>query len=404
MGKGLGKMKVYVASPLGFSETSKRFYIDVLLAGLAEREYTVLDPWTLTPQNRINAVAGLPYGLERQEAWRQLNPEIGDNNRRALDECDAVLAVLDGPDVDSGTASEIGYAAAKGKVVLGYRNDFRLSADNEGSIVNLQVEHFIRQSGGTIVKALTEVWPALDAIQAALQAPAAQTPQPIRFGIANFFGRKDVGQQRAAFVIISLMLTLIVRAALESAFRPSVQGGARELSDWEFWLQLFLFAAMMLRFYLGATRYVDTEPENIGMFIRFVNCIFAFLIFCTFYVVALSITRVEFYYSLVILHCIDIAWFAVVLTYTGYFPAPVVSGDILPEKQRDVMLKFLGLSTATIIVASILYEMRRQGDIVANTAEVLFMFGLVALSMLDFVLLWKYYFDHKTWIAENAIP
>jgi nucleoside 2-deoxyribosyltransferase len=62
-----------------------------------------------------------------------------------------VFAILDGVDVDSGTAAEIGYAFAKGKPILGYRGDFRLSADNEGSIVNLQVEYFIRQSGGDIV-------------------------------------------------------------------------------------------------------------------------------------------------------------------------------------------------------------------------------------------------------------
>ena len=61
-----------------------------------------------------------------------------------------VLAVLDGTDVDSGTAAEIGYAFAKGRPILGYRGDFRLSADNEGSTVNLQVEYFITASGGTI--------------------------------------------------------------------------------------------------------------------------------------------------------------------------------------------------------------------------------------------------------------
>ena len=42
------------------------------------------------------------------------------------------MAVLDGTDVDSGTAAEIGYAFARGKLIVGYRGDFRLSADNEG--------------------------------------------------------------------------------------------------------------------------------------------------------------------------------------------------------------------------------------------------------------------------------
>ena len=40
-------------------------------------------------------------------------------------ECDAVLAWLDGADVDSGVAYETGYARALGKPVIGIRTDFR---------------------------------------------------------------------------------------------------------------------------------------------------------------------------------------------------------------------------------------------------------------------------------------
>jgi nucleoside 2-deoxyribosyltransferase len=76
---------------------------------------------------------------------------MGGANRAAIDAARGVVAVLDGADVDSGTAAEIGYAFARGKLIVGYRGDFRLSADNEGSTVNLQVEYFIRESGGTIV-------------------------------------------------------------------------------------------------------------------------------------------------------------------------------------------------------------------------------------------------------------
>ena len=109
----------------------------------------------------------MPYGQDRRDAWRRLNVEIGGNNRAGIDRADMVLAVLDGADVDSGTAAEIGYAFAKGKPILGYRGDFRLSADNEGSIVNLQVEYFIRQSGGDIVASIKELGPALAKIKAA---------------------------------------------------------------------------------------------------------------------------------------------------------------------------------------------------------------------------------------------
>jgi nucleoside 2-deoxyribosyltransferase len=85
------------------------------------------------------------------------------------DECDAVVAILDGVDVDSGTAAEIGYAFAKGRPIFGYRGDFRLSADNEGATVNLQVEYFIRQSGGDIVTTIEQLPGALEKIKAAVQ-------------------------------------------------------------------------------------------------------------------------------------------------------------------------------------------------------------------------------------------
>lgn len=42
-----------------------------------------------------------------------------------VDACDVVVAVLDGADVDSGTAFEVGYAYARGKPIIGVRTDFR---------------------------------------------------------------------------------------------------------------------------------------------------------------------------------------------------------------------------------------------------------------------------------------
>ena len=88
--------------------------------------------------------------------------EIGKNNQSAIDSCHGVLAILDGADVDSGTAAEVGYAFAKGKKIIGYRGDFRLSSDNEGCTINLQVEYFTRRSGGVITFSLVESIRALE--------------------------------------------------------------------------------------------------------------------------------------------------------------------------------------------------------------------------------------------------
>jgi nucleoside 2-deoxyribosyltransferase len=157
-------MKIYLAGPLGFSEAGRPFQA-AIVREVQRLGHEALDPWVLTDESKIDAVKRMPYGAARRDAWQKLNVDIGGNNRAAIDRCDLVFAVLDGVDVDSGTAAEIGYAYAKGKPILGYRGDFRLSADNEGSTVNLQVEYFIRQSGGTIITQFSDFATAVAGIK-----------------------------------------------------------------------------------------------------------------------------------------------------------------------------------------------------------------------------------------------
>jgi len=66
---------------------------------------------------------------------------IFSKNVEAIDKADILVAVLDGVDVDSGTAWEIGYAHALGKPVCGLRTDFR-TLGVEG-IVNLMIERSV---------------------------------------------------------------------------------------------------------------------------------------------------------------------------------------------------------------------------------------------------------------------
>ena len=57
----------------------------------------------------------------------------------ALDWADMVVACMDGPDPDSGTAWECGYAYAKGKPIVCFRTDFRISGDTKGAPYNLML-------------------------------------------------------------------------------------------------------------------------------------------------------------------------------------------------------------------------------------------------------------------------
>ena len=157
--------RVYIASPLGFTEAGRVFQSDHLIPAITRAGLTPVDPWSLVPQSRIAAVQALPDGPAKREAWTRLGHEIGETNRRALDQADAVVAVLDGADVDSGTAAEIGYAFARGLRIVGYRSDLRRAGEHDGAVVNLQVEYFIRRSGGTIVGALDDLPAALTGVR-----------------------------------------------------------------------------------------------------------------------------------------------------------------------------------------------------------------------------------------------
>lgn len=61
-------------------------------------------------------------------------------NIKALDECDLMVAILDGAQVDDGTAWEMGYFFGQGKPILGIRTDFRRAGESDGSLVNLMIE------------------------------------------------------------------------------------------------------------------------------------------------------------------------------------------------------------------------------------------------------------------------
>ena len=52
-----------------------------------------------------------------------------------IDRCDVLVAVLDGPDCDSGTSFEVGYAYALGKPIIGLRTDFRKSQEKGVNIM-----------------------------------------------------------------------------------------------------------------------------------------------------------------------------------------------------------------------------------------------------------------------------
>jgi nucleoside 2-deoxyribosyltransferase/predicted secreted protein len=116
------RYRVYLAAPL-FSE-AERTYNASLAALLREHFFEVYVPQDAGDDSHCRDLA------EHRRVFAAL--------RAALDNADAVVAVIDGADADSGTSWEMGYAAAQGKPVFALRTDFRKVGEHEH--VNLMLE------------------------------------------------------------------------------------------------------------------------------------------------------------------------------------------------------------------------------------------------------------------------
>src|SRR4051812_13504299 len=146
------RRRCYVASPLGFTEAGRDYYYRIFLPAL-DAVVTPLDPWALTSPDEIAAARA-------DGSLAELALEIGRRNASAIRGAELLVALLDGQEADSGTAAEVGYAAALGLRCYGLRTDFRAAGDL-GMTVNLQLESFIRESGGHIAGSLDALVDAL---------------------------------------------------------------------------------------------------------------------------------------------------------------------------------------------------------------------------------------------------
>lgn len=150
-------MKIYLASPLGFSPENNP-YLQRVKDKLASQGCDIFDPWE---QKQFAARIGEAFQLEnfqqRTAAFRGIASEIGACNEEGIRGADIVFAVLDCAEVDSGTSSEIGFGAALGKKCYGLRTDLRDTGDFVGVPINLQVLHFIERTGGKLFRSLDDI-------------------------------------------------------------------------------------------------------------------------------------------------------------------------------------------------------------------------------------------------------
>ena len=114
-------MKVFLAAPL-FSE-AERLFNSKIAKRLRENGFEV---WLAQEAPFI------------QQGTHEEKKTIYEVDISALKTCNAVLAVLDGLEVDAGVAYEMGYAKALGKPIVGLKTDYRTFSGMEE--VNLMLE------------------------------------------------------------------------------------------------------------------------------------------------------------------------------------------------------------------------------------------------------------------------
>jgi nucleoside 2-deoxyribosyltransferase len=128
---GGGLMQIFLAAPL-FSESEREFN-EKVAEDLREGGF---DVWMAQEAPFI------------KEGSHEEKKRIYEKDVSALRGSDVVVAVLDGVEVDSGVAFEMGFAKALGKPIIGLKTDYRTFSRMEE--VNLMLEVSMRNICETI--------------------------------------------------------------------------------------------------------------------------------------------------------------------------------------------------------------------------------------------------------------
>ncbi|MFW6161927.1 MAG: nucleoside 2-deoxyribosyltransferase [Planctomycetota bacterium] len=111
---------VYLAAPL-FTQAERAWN-----RALADRLQRQVGCTVILPQD---------FGPCDEAASEESHEAIFRRCLDGVDRCDALIAVLDGADADSGTAFEMGYAHALAKPLIGLRTDFRQLQDQGANLM-----------------------------------------------------------------------------------------------------------------------------------------------------------------------------------------------------------------------------------------------------------------------------
>lgn len=121
-----------------------RIYLAGALFTLAERNFNLdLANHLKALDNTVEVI--LPQASDKLFAGREnFEQLIFDYCRDEVIKADIIVAVLEGPDIDSGTCVELGIAYAHKKKIIGIRTDFR-GSETEGLniMVRKVIDHYL---------------------------------------------------------------------------------------------------------------------------------------------------------------------------------------------------------------------------------------------------------------------
>lgn len=157
--------RIYLAGPL-FSEAERNWHQNTKqqLQTLAAQQGSVLEvvwPYELITQEEMDALG------------EHARPEIFQRCKQSLDGADILIALLDGTQVDDGTAWEIGYFFANrsaSQPIIGVRTDFRSAGESSTAVVNAMIEMACCRIVRSTSELLTEITSRL---------PVPQHPQAV---------------------------------------------------------------------------------------------------------------------------------------------------------------------------------------------------------------------------------
>lgn len=146
------KKTIYLANPYGFSLQQKKLLLPQLTCALQDLGLEIWEPFARNNQVDFS-----------EDGWAY---QIGQADRRDVEEADAIFAVVNGVPPDEGVMVELGMAIALGKPTFLFRDDHRRATESEEYPLNLMLftglsQHSWRDSFYTSVEEIASPKKAL---------------------------------------------------------------------------------------------------------------------------------------------------------------------------------------------------------------------------------------------------